>query len=88
MAKKEQAAGKVRYRVLKPMFVNGSRIEPDPLGKTDVFVMADEGLESHALELAPERRPSRARPADNTGEMPSAAGETPNAGDTGAAPIT
>jgi len=57
-------AEKVRYRVLKPVFVNDTYIDPkDPLapgcerrGK-DCFVMAAPGLEGPALELAKGKAP-------------------------------
>ncbi len=55
----EKTSEKVRYRVLKPVFVNDTFIDPkDPKavgierrGK-NVFVMAPPGLEGSALELA------------------------------------
>lgn len=45
-------AEKVRYRVLKPVFVNNSIYDPKVMAEP--FIMADVGLEGTALELAPE----------------------------------
>ncbi len=41
----------VRYQVVAPCFVNGSRVRP---GVKPVYVMAAPGLEGTALKLAPE----------------------------------
>lgn len=51
----------VRYRVLKPCFVNGSLVEPE--GKKPTYVHAQPGLAGAALELAPEEKPQSAAKA-------------------------
>lgn len=57
----------VRYRVLKPCFIDDRRLTPEP-GR-DIFVHARPGLDGTALELAPEEgarpkgHPPAARPA-------------------------
>jgi hypothetical protein len=56
--KSEKPEGKVRYRVLKPTFVNGTYVDPgaaNPVGcerqGKQFFVLAAPGLEGGALEL-------------------------------------
>jgi hypothetical protein len=57
MAKKTKEPKTVRYQVLKPVFVNGSLIDP----KEHPYVLAAPGLEGRALRLAPEGEPSGAQ---------------------------
>ena len=58
MARKQAEAAaqgpprKVRYRVMKQAFVNGSIVEPGTAARPS-YVIADEGLGDEALELAP-----------------------------------
>jgi hypothetical protein len=58
-------AKKVRYRVLAPVFVNGSVIDPGT--RKDVYVFAAPGLEGRALELAPETAPAAANGTSKEG---------------------
>lgn len=67
MAKQDN---RVRYQVVAPCFVNGSRFDPkrSPDGGP-VFVMAEPGLEGKALKLAPAGKPAgKAKPDGNTGQ--------------------
>jgi hypothetical protein len=58
MAKSDEKAARVEYRVLAPVYVNGSICDPaaaNPLGgerrqDNKVYVMAPPGLEGTALE--------------------------------------
>jgi len=61
-------AEKVRYQVLKKVFVNNTMI--DPKGRKDVFVYAAPGLEGQALKLAPEKgkKPAAAPAGDGNGK--------------------
>lgn len=54
MAEKKSAKSQelVRYRVLGPVFVNGSYLDKDPSGRKPVFVDAVAGLEGKNLERA------------------------------------
>lgn len=61
------SAGKVTYRVKKPVFVNGSLVEP--MKGRDVFVEAAPGLDGSALE-AVNVSPAKAAEAKAAAQKP------------------